>query len=627
MTGTKQKRTFTNWRIGLIVVFTLSVVLYLPSLMGGAIWDDVDLISGAAFHGNSLKSAFTHPFLGHYFRPLTSVSFVIDSNFAKETPFFYHQTNILLHALTAVLVALIGFQITRKPLAGVLSGLFFVVQPLQVGAAAWIGGRTDVLSAFFLAGFIAALIQFYQTEKRGWLYASALIWFLAALSKEQAAASLIAVPLSVYALGSRQKKDIWPVMKPFTVILVIYILLWCVGAPAPYGAHNGLLETISTALRTTSHYGLSLLTPTKAPILTFTLENMRTPIGTLVGALLVGGFVWGMMKVWKDHKPFAWVVTCGLLVYMPVSNFPTVPSFVVGPYRCAEAGTAAAVALGVIAAYGFTSRKYWLAGLLLANLAACTYITDWGVRQFTTPLNFFTKAAQLDPHFIVGVGNYAHALDLEERSPESLALTDRTLTWIFGTPQWKPLLQKEGWDALTPEVRKTLRTNGGIPDIKALGWFISCNAASLSNLNRKKEATEVSRIAVTIAPTDARINFQIGQLLLDTDRATAIKYWEKAIKIIPTFSACAQALAHERVKDGRYQDALDLLNKAVKDIGWNGNVWMDIAEAKAGLHDYHGALKALDKAGETMFAASKVKIAERRKQFEALLASQSKKSP
>lgn len=167
MTVTSKKRFFTNWRIGLIIVFVLSVVLYLPSTMGGAIWDDVDLISGAAFHGNTMKSAFTHPFLGHYYRPLTSASFVIDSWFAKETPFFYHQTNILLHSFAAVLVAIIAFQITRKPLAGVLGGLFFAAQPLQVGAAAWIGGRTDVLSAFFLAAFIPALIQYFHTEKRG----------------------------------------------------------------------------------------------------------------------------------------------------------------------------------------------------------------------------------------------------------------------------------------------------------------------------------------------------------------------------------------------------------------------------------------------------------------------------
>src|ERR1019366_5137207 len=123
---------------------------------------------------NTLVAAFTHPFLGHYFRPLTSASFVFDSSFAKQTPFFYHQTNILIHAITAVLVACLTLLITKKKVAGVLAGLLFATQPLQVGAAAWIGGRTDVLSAMFLAAFMVALVQYYEARKIGWLIVSAM---------------------------------------------------------------------------------------------------------------------------------------------------------------------------------------------------------------------------------------------------------------------------------------------------------------------------------------------------------------------------------------------------------------------------------------------------------------------
>ncbi len=59
--------------------------------------------------------------------------------------FLTHQTNILLHALTAVLVACLALCITQQKLAGFVAGLFFAAQPWQVAAAAaWIGGRTDV---------------------------------------------------------------------------------------------------------------------------------------------------------------------------------------------------------------------------------------------------------------------------------------------------------------------------------------------------------------------------------------------------------------------------------------------------------------------------------------------------
>src|SRR5471030_3223219 len=119
-----EKRSVSIWPIALIGVFIFSIGLYLPSILGGAIWDDDDLITGKAFGSNTLYSAFTRPFLGHYFRPLTSASFVFDSSFAKQTPFYYHQTNILLHAITAVLLSCLAVLITKKMAAGILTGLF-----------------------------------------------------------------------------------------------------------------------------------------------------------------------------------------------------------------------------------------------------------------------------------------------------------------------------------------------------------------------------------------------------------------------------------------------------------------------------------------------------------------------
>ncbi len=605
------------------MVFAFSIFLYLPAMTGGTIWDDDDLVSGAAFGGNNLLSAFTHPFLGHYFRPLTSASFVIDSWFAKGTPFYFHQTNMLLHAITAVLIAWLTLLVTKKQITGFLGGLFFATQPLQVGAAAWIGGRTDVLSTCFLAAFMGSIIRYHQTNSRWWLLGSNVLFLLAALSKEQAAAMLLAVPLSVFVFGSKEWKDVWKLCKPFGVTVIVYIILWCIDAPPPYGAHNSLIHTVTLALRTAAHYGLAFLTPTHSPLLTFTLENMRNPVWMLVGAALVAAFLFFLKLTWKSHRPLFWVSICGLLVYMPVSNFPTVPSFVVGPYRCAEAGTAVAVVFGAIAAYGLTPKRFPVAILAGANLVVGTLVTWWGVHIWTTPLDLFTRAAKIDPHFMVGVGNYAHALDLNNKSPEALAITDKTLTWIFGTKDWSRKIETKKRDALTPDVLDRLRTNGGIPDVKALGWFISCNSASLARLNRLPEARKICKEALVMAPRDARINFAYAQLIEDLDRKEAIHYMELAIKVAPKYAAAAIALSHERVKDKRYSEALKVLEPVLKDVTWNSNVLLDIAEAKAGLHDFKGALQALDEAQHALFVPKKELIQEKKlkilgleKQFE-----------
>ncbi len=236
-------------------IFLLSIALYLPSIKGDFVWEDAALANGHALGGNTFVAAFTKPFLGHYFRPLTSASFVFDSLFATQTAFSYHQTNILLHAITAVLIACLAMALTQKQWAGILAGLFFATQPIQVGAAAWIGGRTDALSAMFVAAFLVTLVVYHQTSRTRWLAATTVCFFLAALSKEQALAILPAVPLSVFVFGSRKWKDALRICIPFGAAVLVFIGLWAIDAPEPVGARTALPALVILALRTYGYYG------------------------------------------------------------------------------------------------------------------------------------------------------------------------------------------------------------------------------------------------------------------------------------------------------------------------------------------------------------------------------------
>jgi predicted Zn-dependent protease len=143
-------------------------------------------------------------------------------------------------------------------------------------------------------------------------------------------------------------------------------------------------------------------------------------------------------------------------------------------------------------------------------------------------------------------------------------------------------------------VRQNIHTNAGIPEPKTMGYVISVYAASLNDLNRKEEAVRVERDALIVNPYDPRVNFAYGVMVVKTDRQDAIRHWETALSGNRIFPACAAALAHERVKDGRFADAVKLLEPVMVTIGWNSQSWMDLADAKIGLHDYAGASKALD---------------------------------
>ncbi|HZP81248.1 MAG TPA: hypothetical protein VFB21_06400, partial [Chthonomonadaceae bacterium] len=150
-----QPQVQTSRSYGRLIMFgilILASVLYGPALRGLPIWEDNQLIRAAGT--DSLRECFTRPFLDAYFRPLVSLSFLVDHHFWAGEPFMYHQTNILLHVLTtAVWISALQAAFRNWWIAPV-GGLMFAVQPAQVSTVAWIGGRTDSLCALWVALFV-----------------------------------------------------------------------------------------------------------------------------------------------------------------------------------------------------------------------------------------------------------------------------------------------------------------------------------------------------------------------------------------------------------------------------------------------------------------------------------------
>src|SRR5258706_13478717 len=117
-----QSTTNKLW-IASIATMILGAIIYAPALTGPAIWDDHDLLNGMGLgNAQSVWDCFRKPFLFHYYRPLTSLSFFLEHKLAGENPFLYHQTNLLLHML--VIGSLIGllFAGFRNPKFALLAG-------------------------------------------------------------------------------------------------------------------------------------------------------------------------------------------------------------------------------------------------------------------------------------------------------------------------------------------------------------------------------------------------------------------------------------------------------------------------------------------------------------------------
>ena len=179
--GTIIARLRKDW---LLAVALLAVVflVYQPAWHGGFVWDDDDHVTRPelrSWHGLYRIWFDVGATLQYY--PLLHSVFWIEHVLWGDATLGYHLVNISLHALAALLVALL---LRRLAIPGAyLAAAIFALHPVHVESVAWITEQKNTLSAVFYLGAMLVYLRFDQTRKTAW-YAGALgLFVLALLSK------------------------------------------------------------------------------------------------------------------------------------------------------------------------------------------------------------------------------------------------------------------------------------------------------------------------------------------------------------------------------------------------------------------------------------------------------------
>lgn len=122
-----------------------------------------------------------------FHRPVVTTSFWLDVQFQGESPLALARTNVLLHALGALLLAFAWRRVATDATA-FLAGLLWAVSPTHAGAVLWIAGRSDLLATLFTLASILAMLRGMEGSRCG-RTASLLMLLLALCSKEVAFAA------------------------------------------------------------------------------------------------------------------------------------------------------------------------------------------------------------------------------------------------------------------------------------------------------------------------------------------------------------------------------------------------------------------------------------------------------
>jgi hypothetical protein len=222
-------------------VFVVAILAYVKSL---SYWftaiDTLLLIQSSRVRSVSeFIEIFTRPLMaGTYFteiallyRPISSLSYAIDYWVWGLNPAGYHLTNVLLHGVATVLVAVTVAALTDRSLVGILSAALFALHPVMAEVVPPISRRQDILMTIFFLGSLTLFVRSQRRPKRRsrtLLGASLATYVLAVGAKEPA----LIFPSLVFAWTLFDQERVidldavraalWAVI-PFGVVTAIYL--------------------------------------------------------------------------------------------------------------------------------------------------------------------------------------------------------------------------------------------------------------------------------------------------------------------------------------------------------------------------------------------------------------------
>ncbi len=531
--------------LGAAVIIIATIVVYLPAIRGGFIWDDPDyVINNHTLRDLSgLLEMWTRPMSLPQWYPMVHTSFWIEYHLWGLSAAGYHLTNVLLHIVAALLLwRLLGM--LEVP-GSWLAAAIFALHPIEVESVAWITERKNVLSGGFYLLSLLAYLRFVGigedrmtasdgSNRRD--YIMALAFFLAALLSKTVTATLPAAILVIiwWKRGSIRRRDIVHLI-PFFILgiglglLTAYLEVHRVGASGERIAelNFSIPDRILIAGHAVWFYAQKLLVPWPLAFIYPRWDvnphvwwQWLYPIGAVaVIALLALG------RRRLGRAPLAAVLLyCGTL-------FPALGFFNVYPMR-----------------FSFVADHFqYHAGMALIALLAsliCRFIGSYG-RIVLVPLAVLT--AMRTPVYA----------DAETLWWDTLAKNEKS--WMVHTNLAHVLLaraERTNDERLYQEAEQHyLRAFELAPNIYETHGNVGM---MLGRRKQYTEALEHLEKALTLNPQFSFAWFSIGQIYEHQNQPEkAIESYRKAIEIVPNYPEANQRLATALEREGKLAEAAE----------------------------------------------------------------------
>lgn len=578
-----------RWTIALAA---LSVAIFLRALSNGFIeYDDSEYVYGNPHvrGGLSLQGVrwALSAFYSANWHPLTWLSHMADWQLWGDQAAGHHLTNVLLHAMNAVLLFRFLLLATGAPHRSGIVATLFAVHPLRVESVAWIAERKDLLSAAFM--FLGLLLYVRWTRRQtgfGWVVAS----FTFALASKPSAISfpLLLLMLDAWPLHRWTRETTWarlrekwvlaPLMVASAVLTILaqrsagairsteYVPVWerlanaCVAYvrylgktayPAalaiPYPLDRATLTTMVVAGALGLLLAISLtavLLRRKWPALAMGWCWFLVVLVPMIGVIQVGA------QALADR--YTYVSQIGL--WIALAFVPWAPS------RAALRWAIAGLVSTVLALCALTFRQigYWQDVQTLFshtldvapenNLVPTMAKGEDALRngRLDEAARWFERALAMAPLYAGAISDLGTVRVKQGRLAEALALLERAHAMEpedvgTGVNLGIALVKAGRFGEAVPLYRQLYAHEPRHPGIAAELGFL------LGQTGHRKEALKVLSEAVSIDPGSPHAHFNLGVALArDGQFSQALAEFQRVAELAPDFPGIGQAIQNAR---------------------------------------------------------------------------------
>lgn len=314
-------------------LFIATILVYLPTFSGQFLTlddyqyvvDNTHVRHPTCQAARQFFAEVKHPStVAGYYQPLTMISLMVDAwiggNEGRD-PWIYHATNIVLHAINAVLVLWFMWMLLQgsasRPgarsslVTALIVAAVFALHPVQVESVAWISQRKTVLASLFAFASLIAYLHYGRVGQFRYLIAAGLCYLLGGLAKP----TIMLLPMTLILL------DYWPLKRPVLRALPEKIPLLCLMLLMAYVAW---VSQVSTAALGIPKLGLSHLLRWVGLLsynLVLYLGNLVWPMhlspyrtipqdlsfgnpAVLIAVIVVVGFILSIVTALRWSKPY-----------------------------------------------------------------------------------------------------------------------------------------------------------------------------------------------------------------------------------------------------------------------------------------------------------------------------------